>query len=155
MNEQTRTADGWTGYSQTDLAWFAEHYADTDWMVHVVGPDDCLAEDDNGQPFNELEAHMAAKGINEMYASLVARDPSPYNPFLHATVFHCGVPVADAEGEPASAAQVPGQQEIPAGPDPAADDAPSCRDCGTWPCARHATDADKAEHAAAESGAGR
>lgn len=32
------------------------------------------------------------------------------------------------------------------GNEPAADDAPSCRDCGTWPCARHATDADRAEH---------
>lgn len=28
-------------------------------------------------------------------------------------------------------------------------DAPSCRDCGTWPCARHATHEDRAEHAAA------
>lgn len=60
----------------------------------------------------------------------------------------------DLDAEPASAAQVPGQQEIPAALDPDAD-APSCRDCGTWPCGRHATDTDKAEHAAAESGAGR
>jgi hypothetical protein len=27
-----------------------------------------------------------------------------------------------------------------------ADDAPTCRDCGTWPCSRHATDADRAEY---------
>lgn len=30
-------------------------------------------------------------------------------------------------------------------------DAPTCRDCGTWPCARHATDADRAEYAQATS----
>ena len=36
------------------------------------------------------------------------------------------------------------------------EDAPTCRDCGTWPCARHATDADRAEHEqATESGAAR
>jgi hypothetical protein len=26
------------------------------------------------------------------------------------------------------------------------DDAPTCRDCDTWPCSRHATDADRAEY---------
>lgn len=45
---------------------------------------------------------------------------------------------------------------VPANQD---DDAPTCRDCGTWPCGRHATAEDKAEYAqaigsdAAESGA--
>ena len=38
------------------------------------------------------------------------------------------------------------------------DDAPTCRDCDTWPCGRHATDEDKAEYARAtgsvESGSG-
>lgn len=44
---------------------------------------------------------------------------------------------------------------------PAEDDGPACRDCGAWPCARHATDADRAEYAQAtgrneaESGAAR
>ncbi len=31
------------------------------------------------------------------------------------------------------------------------DDAPTCRECGTWPCGRHATEADIAEYQAAES----
>lgn len=36
------------------------------------------------------------------------------------------------------------------------DDAPTCRDCGTWPCARHATEADRAEYEqATESGSAR
>lgn len=31
---------------------------------------------------------------------------------------------------------------------PADDDAPTCRDCQTWPCSRHATEQDIAEYAA-------
>lgn len=56
----------------------------------------------------------------------------------------------DLPDAPPLAAQVPGQQEIPAEPDPDAD-APSCRDCGTWPCARHATHEDRAEYQQATS----
>jgi hypothetical protein len=47
-------------------------------------------------------------------------------------------------------------EEVAAESDAADDDAPTCRDCGTWPCSRHATDADRAEYeqatGSAESG---
>lgn len=96
------TADGWTGYSETDLAWFAENYAGTEWMVHVVGPDDVhthanpdLDDDDPANPpLTAQTAHKLADGANR-----IGRDNAEqraggdeFMPVLHATVFHRGVP---------------------------------------------------------------
>src|SRR5581483_10337982 len=39
MND-TQTGTAGHTYGPDELAWFAEHYADTDWIVHVIGPDE-------------------------------------------------------------------------------------------------------------------
>jgi hypothetical protein len=89
-------------YSAADLAYYRREYADTEWMVHVIGPDDVLLhsdvndDDPDHEPkmlFTLATADEMAKNINSVYERLQVEDPSPYNPMLHATVFHYGRPL--------------------------------------------------------------
>lgn len=108
MTEQPLTADGFTGYSTDDLAWFRKYYGTVEWMVHVVGPDEIythadpdLDEDDPGNaPFTEDGARKFAESTNRLGRELAARisGGEEHLPALHATVFHLGVPVAPESG---------------------------------------------------------
>jgi hypothetical protein len=97
-------------YTAETLAWFREQFADTEFLVHVIGPDDVLLhsddtdEDEGTTPFTLVTADEAAKNINAIHAYIEATDPSPLNPFLHATVFHHGRPLAAPEDVPAAPA---------------------------------------------------
>lgn len=112
--EQTPAATEWTGYSDGELAWFAEHYADTEWAVHVIGPDDVhthadpeLDDDDPANPVLTREsAFELAAGLNASWVAYKAANTplSEYGPnVFHASVLHHGVP---AESMPASAVKV-------------------------------------------------
>jgi hypothetical protein len=107
MTEQTPA--GWTGYSAEDLAWFAENFADTEWAVHVVGPDDVhtranpdLDEDDPANPvLTEESAQAFAANVREFNAWYHAKYPNEGAPALIPTVMHRGVPVEPKPGPPA------------------------------------------------------
>lgn len=94
-------------YSAEDLAWYAREYADTEWMVHVVGPDDChthanpdLDDDDPANPlFTEATARKFAEDVREFNAWYHAKYPGEHSPDLIPTVFRYGVP-AGPEPEP-------------------------------------------------------
>lgn len=106
-------------YSADALAWFRENYADTEWMVHVQGPDDChthvnpdLDEDDPANAlFTEATARKFAADVlafNDWYR---AQYPAEGSPNLIPTVFHWGVPA-----EPETAPPITGQTELPVTP---------------------------------------
>lgn len=91
-------------YTTDELAWFAREYADTEWMVHVTGMDDChlyanpdLEDDDPANPLlTEESATQLAKDFNAAnanYASLFPDARLDLVPQISATVFHHGVPV--------------------------------------------------------------
>jgi hypothetical protein len=98
------TPDAWTGYTPEDLAWYAENFADTEWMVHVVGPDDCHTnepddqgeENPDGAPLTEETARALADSVRRFNAWYRAKHPSDSTPDLIPTVFHRGVPVETA-----------------------------------------------------------
>lgn len=100
MSDQTATqttTTAWTGYTEADLAWFAEYFGDTEWAVHVAGPDEIHTHAGEDVPVNppftaETAARFAAD-VNALHERIQREDPSPYNPFMHATVLHFGVPV--------------------------------------------------------------
>lgn len=103
-------------YTPEDLAWYAANYADTEWMVHVTGMDDChlhqnpdLDDDDPANPvLTQESAVKLAADFNGFNAAYTARFPDDdLAPRISATVFRFGVPY-EAER------QVPGQREIPA-----------------------------------------
>ena len=71
-------------YTATDLASFRENYAETEYLVHVAGPDLTMTADDEGKPFTLYEADRLAERINNAPAAITRQ---------HATVFHYGVPV--------------------------------------------------------------
>ena len=90
-----------TDYSPSDLERFAREYADTEWMVHVIGPDDVRLHqgpddefDDTAQPLlTQQTAIELAQDTNRAYVhltELIGDDPALR---VHATVFHRGVPV--------------------------------------------------------------
>ena len=101
-------------YTPTDLSWWRENYGETEWLVHVIGPDDILlySDEQNGfgfedgpdgtTPFTLTTADEMAKNINAVHERIERDDPSPLNPFLHATVFHYGRPLAAPEDIPAA-----------------------------------------------------
>ena len=80
-------------YTPADLAWFRENYGETEFLVHVIGPDLKMAADDEGKPFTLYEADRLARRINEAPAAFTPR---------HATVFHYGRPLAAPEDIPAA-----------------------------------------------------
>lgn len=100
-------------YSAYDLAWFRENWGETEWLVHVGGPDDVLLYSDGRDSFDPggdqdgtvphtLEtADKAAAAINRTYQWTRENNPSEFDPFFHATVFHYGKPLADPEDVPA------------------------------------------------------
>jgi hypothetical protein len=105
------TDTAWTGYSPEELAWFAENYADTEWAVHVIGPDDVhtasnpdLDDDDPANPpFTEATAHAFAANVRQFNAWYHAKYPNENAPGLIPNVFHRGAPVAakdDHETDP-------------------------------------------------------
>ncbi len=72
-------------YSAADLAYFRENYGETEFLVHVAGPDLKMAADDEGKPFTLHEADRLARRINEAPAASTPQ---------HATVFHFGEPMS-------------------------------------------------------------
>lgn len=102
-------------YTPADLAWFRENWAATEYLVHVIGPDDVLlysdardsfdpgGEREGSVPFTLATADETAANINAVHARIERDDPSPLNPFLHATVFHYGRPLAAPEAIPSPA----------------------------------------------------
>jgi hypothetical protein len=78
-------------YSAADLARFREDYAETEFLVHVLGPDMTVVADDEGKPFTLYEADRLARRVND------ARSPLGWQ---HATVFHYGRPLAAPEDIP-------------------------------------------------------
>lgn len=80
-------------YSPADLAWYRENYGNTEWMVHVAGPDTCLIYSDELGTirFTEETARKAAAAYNAFGKR--ERDLSEFAPHISATVFHHGVPV--------------------------------------------------------------
>jgi hypothetical protein len=95
-------ANGSPLYTPADLAYYAREYADTSWLVHVIGPDDVLLHSDTDDdadheprvPFTLETADQAAAAINRTYAWTQENNPSEFDPFFHATVFHYGKPLA-------------------------------------------------------------
>lgn len=95
-------------YTSADLAYFRENHGETEFLMHVIGPDDVLLysdERDGFEPDGEHEgtvphtletATKAAAAINATYAWTQENNPSEFDPFFHATVFHYGVPVEAA-----------------------------------------------------------
>lgn len=94
-----------TDYTEAELARFAREYADTEWMVHVIGPDDVRLHegpddefDDTTQPLLtrqtavELAAHT--NRAYERLVELIGDDPALR---VHATAFHRGVPLGGDE----------------------------------------------------------
>jgi hypothetical protein len=71
-------------YSASDLARFRENYAETEFLVHVLGPDMTIVADDENKPFTLAEADRLARRVND------ARSPLGWQ---HATVFHYGRPL--------------------------------------------------------------
>lgn len=80
-------------YSKEDLARFRTDYADTEFIVHVLGPDMTIVADDEGKPFTLYEADRLARRVNE------ARNPLSWQ---YATAFHYGKPLAAPEDIPAA-----------------------------------------------------
>jgi len=76
-------------YTPADLARFRADYADTEFLVHVLGPDMTIVADDENRPFTLYEADRLARRVNE------ARNPLSWQ---YATVFHYGRPLAAPEG---------------------------------------------------------
>jgi hypothetical protein len=97
-------------YTPDDLAWYAETYGDTEWMVHVTGMDDChlrvnpeLGDDDPANPLlTEESAAKLAEDFNGFDAYYAQKFPGEETPGIHATVFHHGVPVDVATAEAVS-----------------------------------------------------
>lgn len=89
-------------YSKDDLAWYREHYGDTEWMVHVAGPDDCVTHRDEAatEPLTLKDADDLALAVNKFTVS--ESENSEYAPRMHATVFHYGRPLAAPEDVPAA-----------------------------------------------------
>lgn len=93
-------------YTPADLAWFRENWRETEFLVHVIGPDDVLLYSDDRDGFDPGGEHAgtvphtletadkAAAAINATYAWTQANNPSEFDPFFHATVFHYGRPLA-------------------------------------------------------------
>lgn len=89
-----------TEYSPGDLERFAREYADTEWMVHVTGPDDVRLHegpddefDDTAQPLlTQQTALELARDTNRAYERLAARLGDEPAMRFHATVFRRGVP---------------------------------------------------------------
>lgn len=131
MNDTT-TDTAEAGYHQDELAWFAGHYADTDWIVHVIGPDEIhtnanpdLDDDDPANPvLTEQTAHELAASLNAAWAQYRATSAhSEFGPqAFHATVFHRGVPHQQAGPD----GQVEGQGALPIETEPATAPCPSC-----------------------------
>lgn len=80
-------------YTPEDLAWFRKHYGETEFLVHVIGPDTVLRFSDDARtiPFTEETARKTADAYNAFGKR--ERELSEYAPHIHATVFHHGVPV--------------------------------------------------------------
>lgn len=105
-----------TRYSAAELAWFRENWGETEFLVHVVGSDDVLLYSDDRDGFDPGGEHVgtvphtlatadeAAKAINATYAWTQENNPSEFDPFFHATVFHYGRPLAAPEDIPAAPA---------------------------------------------------
>lgn len=103
-------------YSKEELAWFRENWAETEFLVHVVGSDDVLLYSDDRDGFDPGGEHVgtvphtletadkAAAAINATYAYTQAHNPSEFDPFFHATVFHYGRPLAAPEDIPTAPA---------------------------------------------------
>lgn len=117
--EATATT-GWPGYTPEDLAWFAANYADTEWAVHVIGPDDVHVNEPDaqgehnpdGKPLTEQTAWALADQVrkfNAWYRAKFGEKPG-YTEDLIPNVFHRGVLV---ETRPEPTDQPSGQQEIP------------------------------------------
>lgn len=92
-----------SGYSDADLAYFREHYGETDWMIHVQGPDEVLLYSDETDEvegeteYTEETAFAAAAAINKIAADLLAGGDEN-TPRMHASVFHRGVPAPEQAG---------------------------------------------------------
>lgn len=108
----TSTPTAWPGYTPEDLAWFAAHYADTEWAVHVIGPDDVHVNEPDaqgehnpdGKPLTEQTAWALADQVhrfNAWYRAKFGEKPA-YTQDLIPNVFHRGVLVAGAPPTPAS-----------------------------------------------------
>jgi hypothetical protein len=106
MTDPVITADGWTGYTPEDLAWFAENYGGTEWTVHVIGPDDVhahanpdLDDDDPANPaFTQESALKFAADTNRFAREYAEKYPDPvgFRPVVLANVFRRGVPFEPA-----------------------------------------------------------
>jgi len=84
-----------SSYTPEDLAWYAENYGGTEWMVHVAGPDEILTHRDElgTEPFTEKDARDTAAAFNRLGEEWAAK--SEYHPRVQATVFHFGKPSAE------------------------------------------------------------
>ncbi len=87
-------------YSGEDLAYYAHEFADDEWMVHVVGPDDCylrtnpdLADDAPNTPLVPAATARALVAATEKCnAWHDAKYPLEEPAGLVATIFRRGVP---------------------------------------------------------------
>ncbi len=89
-------------YSPDALAYYRREYRETPFMVHVIGPDDVLLHSDINDddadyesrvPFTLETADQATAAINRTYQWTQENNPSEFDPFFQATVFHYGKPL--------------------------------------------------------------
>lgn len=89
-------------YSPDALAYYRREYRETQFMMHVVGPDDVLLHSDINDddadyeprvPFTLGTADATAAAINRTYQWTQENNPSEFDPFFQATVFHYGKPL--------------------------------------------------------------
>lgn len=100
-------------YDTEDLEFFADHYGQVPWFVHVAGPEEALLHLDDGPelagitPHTRETAFAAAAAVNAVTTLLHTQltDLNPYWPLARATVFHHGAP-KDAPVEPNDAVKV-------------------------------------------------
>jgi hypothetical protein len=95
-------------YDAGALAYFAEHFGNVEWAVHVIGPDDVFTREDAelddddpaNPPFTRTSAIEFAAEVNAAAAKLAAEpDPLGLRPTFHAVVLHNGAPYVPAAPE--------------------------------------------------------
>lgn len=110
-NQQLYTLhdDGTVTYSAKALAWFAGAYGDTEWAMHVIGPDDVYTTEGGAPDGPALTKDSALRDVanhNRWIAQQIAADPADEIwPLCRAVALHRGVPHQPPQ-------QVPGQLEL-------------------------------------------
>ena len=92
----TRITDGEIVFDPDELAWFADNYGGTDWIVYVAGMDEIFThdkqgpgEDPAGDPFTEATAH---EYLHELDRRFGPGSPMDLGDPLYATALHHGGP---------------------------------------------------------------